>query len=52
MFMFLPFLAAFGASLAIILKKRTLSYFLWGLTAIVVVLSFQYHATDALNLSF
>lgn len=52
MFMFLPFLVALIMVFFIFLQKKTLSYSLWGILVVVVLLSFKYHATSALGLSF
>lgn len=50
--MFLPFLIALGIILSVLSGKRKISYALWGVLLVVTLLTFKYHATDALNLSF
>nr|WP_226020125.1 DUF5993 family protein [Serratia symbiotica] len=52
MFMFLPFLIAFGTVLCIVWGKKKLSYTFWSILLVVVILTFEHHATDVLNLSF
>lgn len=52
MYMFLPFLLALLAAAGTLMGKRTTSYVMWVLLLIVTVLSFQFHATDTLPLSF
>ncbi|WP_229655819.1 MULTISPECIES: DUF5993 family protein [Erwiniaceae] len=50
--MFLPFLLALGTALSAISGKKRLSYMLWVILFIVTCLSFKFHATSPLNLSF
>jgi len=52
MFIFLPFLIAFGVVLASINEKDKASYILWAALLIVTVLSFIHHVTNPLSLSF
>ncbi|WP_428321270.1 DUF5993 family protein [Pantoea ananatis] len=52
MYMFLPFLISLASAVCAILKKGKITYILWWLLLLVTILSFKYHATDALNLSF
>ena len=52
MYMFLPFLIAFGVVIATILSKGKSSILLWGLLVVVTILSFAHHVTDPLSLSF
>ncbi len=52
MYMFLPFLISLASAVCAILKKEKIAYILWWLLLLVTILSFKYHATDALNLSF
>lgn len=52
MYMFLPFLIAFFAAIAITMNKRKLGIFLWFLLFIVTIIWFDYHATEPLNLTF
>ncbi|WP_237388127.1 MULTISPECIES: DUF5993 family protein [Xenorhabdus] len=52
MYMFLPFLIALLIIASVITRKKKLTYSLWFALLIITVFWFQYHATDALNLSF
>lgn len=52
MYMFLPFLIAFGTVLSTMCGKKKLSYMMWSLVLIINLLWFKYHATDPLDLSF
>ncbi|MGP2522363.1 DUF5993 family protein [Pantoea ananatis] len=52
MYMFLPFLIAFGTVLSTIFRKKKFSYVMWFLLLAINLLWFKYHATDPLDLSF
>jgi VIT1/CCC1 family predicted Fe2+/Mn2+ transporter len=52
MFMFLPFLIALYVFLGTVIGKDKVSYILWGVLLFTTALSFVYHVTDPLNLSF
>ncbi len=52
MYMFLPFLLALGMVLSVVAGKPKLSYVMWMALVLVAVLSFQYHVSDPLALSF
>ncbi|WP_208436942.1 DUF5993 family protein [Bartonella taylorii] len=50
--MFLPFLIALGAALTTISGKKNISYALWTILLVVILFTFNHHATSSLNLSF
>jgi xanthosine utilization system XapX-like protein len=52
MYMFLPFLIALISALGIMFGKKGVGYGFWLLLLVVSVAWFNFHATDALTLSF
>lgn len=52
MYMFLPFLLALGATLGVLVGKTRLGYAMWATLVLITLLSFEYHVSDPLALSF
>ncbi|UNE55583.1 DUF5993 family protein [Bartonella machadoae] len=50
--MFVPFLIALGAAVTTVCGKNNISYALWAILLVVILLTFNHHATSTLNLSF
>ncbi|WP_336278501.1 DUF5993 family protein [Bartonella sp. CB175] len=50
--MFVPFLIALGTAITTIYGRRNISYALWVSLLVVILLTFNHHATSVLNLSF
>ncbi|ACR68324.1 DUF5993 family protein [Edwardsiella ictaluri] len=52
MYMFLPFLIAFGTVLSTIAGKKKLTYILWLILVVITLFWFKHHAINTLTLSF
>lgn len=52
MYMFLPFLIALSTALSAMKDNKKIAYICWMALLVVTLLSFKYHASDALHLSF
>ncbi|WP_375626364.1 MULTISPECIES: DUF5993 family protein [unclassified Bartonella] len=50
--MFFPFLIALGTAITTMYGKKNISYALWAVLFVVILLTFNHHATSTLNLSF
>ncbi|GAA5108639.1 DUF5993 family protein [Bartonella jaculi] len=50
--MFVPFLIALGTAVTAVCGKKNISYALWVILLLVILLTFNHHATSSLNLSF
>lgn len=50
--MFVPFLIALGTAITTLYGKKNISYALWAVLLVVILLTFNHHATSDLNLSF
>ncbi|WP_336276978.1 DUF5993 family protein [Bartonella sp. CB178] len=50
--MFIPFLIALCTAVTAACGKKNTSYALWVVLLIVILLTFNHHATSVLNLSF
>ncbi|CDO47445.1 DUF5993 family protein [Bartonella henselae] len=50
--MFVPFLIALGTAITTLYGKKNISYALWAILLVVILLTFNHHATSTLNLSF
>ncbi|WP_375625366.1 DUF5993 family protein [Bartonella sp. MU37NMGALS] len=50
--MFFPFLIALGTAITTMCGKKNISYALWVVLFVVILLTFNHHATSTLNLSF
>ncbi|WP_336288164.1 MULTISPECIES: DUF5993 family protein [unclassified Bartonella] len=50
--MFFPFLIALSLAIATICGKKNISYILWTVLFVVILLTFNHHATSVLNLCF
>ncbi|PIT69132.1 DUF5993 family protein [Bartonella tribocorum] len=50
--MFFPFLIALGTAITTVYGKKNMSYILWAVLLVVILMTFNHHATSTLNLSF
>ncbi|WP_455476312.1 DUF5993 family protein [Bartonella sp. B17] len=50
--MFVPFLIALGTAVSAVYGKRNFSYAFWIVLLVVILLTFNHHATSVLNLCF